>query len=49
MPVESIKGFERLGKLLNAMQKTRSLRKDFRVLNEVKKLIETILKIKTKP
>ncbi len=49
MPVESIKEFERLGKLLNAMQKTRSLRKDFKVLNEVKKLIETILKIKTKP
>jgi len=46
MPVRNLKDFERLGKILNEMQKTRDLGNDLKTLNEVKKLVEKIFNLK---
>ena len=45
MPVESVKDFERLGAILAAIEKNRDLLKDLKTIGEVKKLVETILKV----
>lgn len=46
MPVKNLEDFERLGKILNEIDKNRDLLKDLKTINEIKKLIETIFKIK---
>src|SRR4030095_14284431 len=45
IPVNNIKDFETLGKLLTEIEKNRDLLKDVKTMNEIKKLVETIFKI----